>query len=760
MPDYAPVDLSGDDLVEFELNGTRVSAPAGTMLADACAAHQTTVPVFCYEPRLGAPLGACRMCLVRVEGMRGLVTACSTPVAQDMVVDTVGDEVKQAQDGVLELLLANHPLDCPVCDKGGECPLQDHTFEFGPGTSRMLEPKRHFEKPVELSNRVALDRERCISCYRCVRFSQDVAEDGQLTMQERGDHAEIATFSGEDYEGRFTGNVIDICPVGALTSIPYRFVSRPWDVANTPSVCTACPVGCNSELTLREGQVMRVTGREQPNWDVEEGWLCDKGRWAYAADRSPERLTAPLVRDGGETREVSLEQAVAAAGVLLGRGPSRQVLLGGDVTVEEAFLAQQLAEQALGGAAVGAAGPAGGGLNDLRAQTGAQLGDIDNADLIVVVGGDPANQHPVAELRLRKARRGGAALIAIGPRPHAVEALADVRRSAPGALAEAVAACAERVAGATRPIIVWDERDLDAEPAAAAAVTEMIASHAAAAQLELSAEVNGAGLRALGIGPDFDLLAEDLGAVLAVRADPLAGPGARQWASALDGAETIIAVASHRSELTDRARVVIPCSSHFEHDGVVIGSAARAQRIRPGATLPEGAAPGWEIVVALAHQLGLPVETRSASTAFAAAAGRHSALADLDYDALGNNGVALSVPGADRPARDVADSGAGLVLVTRRAIYGDRVTQLSDALDGVRSPATLGLHSTDAESAGLSAGDTALVESDHGSCRLTVRIDDALAAGVALADTGTPGANAEALYPPDRAPITVRVGRG
>jgi NADH-quinone oxidoreductase subunit G len=261
VADYAPVDLSGDGQVEFELNGRRVSAPAGTMLADAAFAHGVEVPIFCYEPRLGPAIGACRMCLVEIEGMRGLQTACSTPVQPDMVVRTNSPVAADGQDGVLEFLLENHPLDCPVCDKGGECPLQDRTFRFGPGRTRFVEAKRHFPKPLDLSSVIALDRERCISCYRCVRFSQDVAEDKALVMEQRGAAAEIATLTGDQYEGRFTGNVIDICPVGALTSIPYRFTARPWDVTNTPSICGFDATGTNVELTLREGEVARVTAR-------------------------------------------------------------------------------------------------------------------------------------------------------------------------------------------------------------------------------------------------------------------------------------------------------------------------------------------------------------------------------------------------------------------------------------------------------------------------------------------------------------------
>ena len=304
-------------MVTFVVNGTEVTAPKGTMIVDAAKQAGIDIPIFCYEPRLGNPIGACRMCLVEVEGMRGLQTGCSTPIAPDMVVNTTTDDVKQAQDGVLELLLANHPLDCPVCDKGGECPLQDRTFSYGPGQTRSLEPKLHFPKPLELSPLVALDRERCIACFRCVRFSQDVAEDSQLTFHERGDHTEIATFNGEPYEGRFTGNTIDLCPVGALTSVPYRFVSRPWDVRNAPSICAGCSVGCNLEITERDGQIKRLTGRAEPNMDVEEGWICDRGRWAFPAITAPDRLTEPEITDSVGRRRVRIERAMAEAAALL-----------------------------------------------------------------------------------------------------------------------------------------------------------------------------------------------------------------------------------------------------------------------------------------------------------------------------------------------------------------------------------------------------------------------------------------------------------
>ncbi len=760
MPDYAPVDLTGTDLVEFELNGRTVKAPAGTMLVDACAANGVEVPIFCYEPRLGDPLGACRQCLVSVEGIPGLTTACSTPVAAEMMVDTVSEEVREAQDGILELLLENHPLDCPVCDKGGECPLQDRTFRFGPGESRMVEPKRHFPKPLKLSPQIALDRERCISCYRCVRFSQDVSEDGNLTMSERGGRSEITTFTGDSYNGRFTGNVIDLCPVGALTSIPYRFTSRPWDIQNTPSVCASCSVGCNTELTLREGEIKRVQGRDEPNWQVEEGWLCNVGRWGYGADQAPQRLRQPILRDGGETRECSLEEAVAAAGLVLAHEAHTTVLLGGDVTVEEAFIAKELAAGPLPDAQVGSAGVVGAALGPLRALPAAQLGDIDGADLVVVVGGDPANQHPVAELRLRKARRAGARIVLVGPRAQELESLGESIRTAPGNLAEGLTSAVAQIATVKRPLVVWDELDLDAEPDAAVVLATALGDNAAASQLELTSEVNGAGLRALGVAPHSRLVDQDLGGVLAVRANPGAGPGGDAWNRALDSGGPIVVIASHHSELTERATVVIPCSSHFEHEGVLVTAGQRAQRLRPGAAGPEQSAPGWEILIALSHRLGVALEYRSPRSAFAAATASAPALSGLDYDTLGDLGAEI----ATSPASDVNGAGAprahdgeGLPLVTGRSVFGGPEAHLSEGLVVTATGEEAVLHP--AEAARLNVADANLItlNSPNGECTVRLRLDPGAPEGAVFAVRGVPGGTVESLLAPDRAPVNVTV---
>ena len=765
MSEYAPVNLSAPDQVEFELNGRQLKAPVGTMLVDAAYAHGVEVPIFCYEARLGAPIGACRMCLVHVEGMRGLQTACSTAVQPDMVVRTDTDEVRDAHDGVLEMLLANHPLDCPVCDKGGECPLQDRTFRFGPGTTQFLEHKRHFPKPLDLSSLIALDRERCISCFRCVRFSQDVAEDGHLVMLERGAASEIATFTGDAYTGRFTGNVIDLCPVGALTSVPYRFVARPWDIKNAPSVCGHCPVGCNVELTEREGHVARVTGRPLPNYAVEEGWLCDKARFAYPEDRAADRLREPVIRDAGTTRPASIEEAVKAAGLLLGRNGPHAFLLGPGATVEEGFLAQELASGPCRGALVahlGLADPA--ALSGLRAAAAAQLDDLDRADVVALVGGDPANQQPVVELRVRKAARRGALVASTGPRRHALSDLGRSSITQPGSLLEGVQALGSLLEGAERPVVLWDELDLAHEPAAAGALAELIGATRRARQLELGADVNGAGLRALGIQGPEELVAAleggSVGTLVTIHAEPGEAAGAARWTTALPGADAVVAIAAHGGGIAEHAAVVLPAATHREQEGVYVSMAGRAQRLRPGATAPAGAAPGWELLIALAHQLGAPPPHRTAAAAFAAAAAARPGLAGLGYDTIGDLGALVPTVEASSSNGSPSDGwgdGPGLPLIATQRIFGDRTAHRSDALSAVRQGAEAVLGAGDAARLELEGASRVRLQSSHGACTLPLRVDAECPDGAVQVTLGVPEAGVELLLPVDRSPVRVEV---
>ncbi len=274
------------------------------------------IPHFCYHPRM-SPVGMCRQCMVEVEGPRGpmMVVSCMTPVADGQVVNTATDGVKRAQEGMLEMLLANHPLDCPVCDKGGECPLQDQAFSHGPGESRFVEEKRHYEKPIPISDLVFLDRERCILCDRCTRFADEVAGDKLIHFISRGNNTQVMTFPDEPFASYFSGNTVQICPVGALTAKPYRFKARPWDLSQQETTCTTCSVGCRTVIQSSRDEVLRVQGVDSDpvNW----GWLCDRGRFNFEANKSEHRLAQPLVRSESGLVPTSWNTALDAAGRLV-----------------------------------------------------------------------------------------------------------------------------------------------------------------------------------------------------------------------------------------------------------------------------------------------------------------------------------------------------------------------------------------------------------------------------------------------------------
>jgi NADH dehydrogenase/NADH:ubiquinone oxidoreductase subunit G len=393
--------VSAPESVSLTIDDREISVAKGTGLVEAALAAGIELPVFCYEPRLGAPLGACRMCLVEIEGMPKLQAGCTLTAQDGMVVRTAQTSAVAAegQEATLEFILVNHPLDCPVCDKGGECPLQDLTFRYGPGNTRMRFDKVTLDKPIPISPHIALDRERCILCYRCTRFSENVSEDGELVAIERGRSSMIATFEDRPYRDRFSGNVIELCPVGALTSTEYRFEARPWEIQNVPTVCGLCPVGCNVTATTREGKVKRILSRNHP--EVDQGWLCDKGRFAFPALRAKDRIRDPLrrVRRRG-FGDVSWDEALDEAERLLrDAGSSVHVVLSGSETNEIAYgLAKLVA--ALGGTVQvpdADARPLGRPLSELADAKSVAAGDVPLEEVA-----------PVAELWAKLGRRRGA----------------------------------------------------------------------------------------------------------------------------------------------------------------------------------------------------------------------------------------------------------------------------------------------------------------------------------------------------------------
>ena len=437
------------DAVTITLDGRQVQAKKGEMLIAAAERAGTYIPRFCYHPRM-KPVGMCRMCLVEVKGPRGfsLAPACYLPVAEGMEVQTASPKVKKAQDGVLEFLLVNHPLDCPVCDKGGECPLQDQTVAYGPGETRFVEEKRHWDKPVPLSSLVLIDRERCIQCARCTRFAEEVAGDAAIDFASRGDSTEVAVYPGKPFVSNFSGNVVQICPVGALLAKPYRFRARPWDLEQVETTCTMCAVGCRVAAQSSSEQVVRFIGIDSDpvNW----GWLCDKGRFSFEALNSPERLERPLVRRAapgaeggrGELVEVSWAEAYAeiVSRVRGATGDSVGVIGGARLPNEDAYAWSKLARAVLGTDNVDA--QLGDGLPGelVAGLPRATIDQICSSKLILAVTGDIKEELPVLYLRLRHAVvEDGVPLIELTPMATGLSSRASQSlRYRPGELAQLV----------------------------------------------------------------------------------------------------------------------------------------------------------------------------------------------------------------------------------------------------------------------------------------------------------------------------------
>jgi len=676
--------------VTITIDGREVAAVEGEMLHDAVRKGDVEIPYFCYEPKLGEPVGACRMCLVEIEGIPKLQTSCSTPVREGMVVHTRTEQVKEAQNSVVEFLLVNHPLDCPVCDKGGECPLQDISYGWGPGRSRVIDEKRHFEKPVELSPLVAIDRERCILCYRCVRFSQEVAEDSQLQLIERGDRTYVGTFDDRPYVAPFHGNITDICPVGALTSYTYRFRARPWDIEHAGSVCTLCPSQCNVSFTVRDEKVKRVVARD--NHEVDDGWLCDRGRYGFEMFDAPERVRGPRLKGG----EAGWTQALEAVAEGLRRASdidhtpvgsnsaavSRVAAIVGDASNEEGFLLQKLMREALGSAHIDSRPSRGPKADVLRRladpDVSAKVSDIDEADAILVLGTDPLHSSPILDLRIRKAiRRNGAKLVVATERPTALDGGAEaIARFAPGQAAHFTSELASAVGGADNVatpvaetlrdaetvVVIWGER-IAREDGAGGALLEIAAATGMAAAdgaglLEIPDTTNARGLREVGCLPDAGpglseaaagrsteeirqgLIDGEITHLVLFGADPLRDfPDTPAWEEALTAADFVVSFSMHENATTAKADVVLPLETHAEKDGTVTHPDGRLQRVRPSASRPENVLPNIIVLSELAAKLGLDTGIDSQPTAFKALTEAVSFYKGIEDTDIGGRGI-------------------------------------------------------------------------------------------------------------------------
>ena len=728
--------MSAPELVTVTVDDRTVEVPKGTGLVETAAAAGIEIPVFCYEPRLGPAVGACRMCLVELEGVPKLQAGCTLTAQPDMVVKTAATSEKAAegQNATLEFILVNHPLDCPVCDKGGECPLQDLTFRYGPGATRMTFPKVTFEKPIPVSPTIALDRERCILCYRCTRFSSDVAEDGELVAIERGAGSIIATFDDEPYRGRFSGNVTELCPVGALTSTQDRFEARPWEIQNVPTVCGLCPVGCNVSVTTREGKVKRVLSRNHP--EIDGGWLCDKGRFGFPHLYAGDRVTEPLfrVRRHGFDR-VGWDRALDEAESLL-RGAEGRIVaaLSGSETLEQAYALGKLLREGLGSHTAvlpEATSPA---LDAFRLP----LSALADAELVVVLGDEPVEERaPVVDLWLKAARRNGADVLTYGP-------AGDVQTSPAGSaaacreLAEDGSELGGRLRASQRAVLIWSG------PGGGGGARLAELAHAlgwegreGCGAFHLGATPNGRGVaEAWAAASDAEGSDPDPIGLLVVSGDEAAAdPSVRALA---ERAERVLAITMFQGLSVGWADLVLPATSYLERDGTTMNVEGRLQRQRRAVIPPCPDENAWLSQLAARFGVEVPavpplVFAELAATSYGGAeevevADRAPMPARTAYDAPD----AATTPDAAGTSKGVEGPFLGtLRLVRYRALFSGPAVERVPELQFQRPEPVLELAAEDAERRQIESGDAVSVRSNGTSVELRARINRRLSVGVA-----------------------------
>jgi NADH-quinone oxidoreductase subunit G len=664
------------ETVTFTLDGRQVTGNKGEMLIAAAERAGTFIPRFCYHPRMKS-VGVCRMCLVEVSGPRGasLQPSCFVEVQPGAEVTTNSDKVKKAQDGVLEFLLINHPLDCPVCDKGGECPLQDQTLAYGPGESRFVEEKRHFEKPIPISELVLLDRERCIQCSRCTRFADEIAGEAQIDFIGRGEHLEVNTFPELPFASYFSGNTVQICPVGALTAAPYRFSARPWDLDQVESTCTTCSVGCRVAVQSSSNRLTRMLGVDSD--PVNHGWLCDKGRFGFEAVNAEDRLTEPLVRKDGQLVPVSWHEALAAVAVGVkaakseGNAESIGVIGGARLTNEGAYAWAKLAKGIIGTDSVDAQLGDGLPAEVVLGLPRATINQAAAADTVILLTGDLREELPVLFLRLRSAVvDAGLNLIELSPQatsltPYAkvslryspgeaislARSLVDGSAPAPGSVTADDLATARQLAGAERIVVVAGRPSLAEDGAMVAEAAQTLARALPTATfLPALRRGNVLGALELGLAPGLlpgrvtlatgsDWFTEAWGAVPATRgrdtagmlagaADPTEGqrvralfllgadpvhdfPDRRLAERALEAVDFVVAVSSTPGAGTDLADVVLPAAEAHERPGTTTNIEGRISRLGQKLVPPGQAWPDWMIAAELAVHLGSDLDLDS-----------------------------------------------------------------------------------------------------------------------------------------------------
>lgn len=790
--------------VTLTIDGVQVTVPNGTLIVDAAKKAGIDIPVFCYHPKM-EPAGMCRLCLVEIgrpmidrssgqpildengepkmQFMPKPETACTNLVSEGMVVLTQSEKARDAQKGILEFLLTSHPLDCPICDKGGECPLQNLTMEHGPGKSRFLyDDKMHLGKHIPLGELIVLDRERCILCGRCVRFQDEVAGEAVLAIDERGRGSEIISVSDPGFDSVFSGNTTDICPVGALTTVDFRFGARPWELKAAASVCAQCPVGCNITFNTRreakaDGRVVIKRVMPRQNEQVNEIWICDKGRFAYHFAESKERLKKPLVRK----QAVSWEEALGEVSSKLAEaGSDTVVLASGRLSNEDLFNLKSLAA-GLGGEAVLYTDMGGG---DLVMQVGVGQGtnfsDLGAGDAILVVASDLYEEAPIWWLRVKQAADRGATLIVANPRETKLDKFANfVVRYANGDEVKTVKnldgkdKIAEAFAKAENAVVLFGSDGLglvgSSNLAAACARLLRATGHTGKRNNGLIGvwpKANDQGAWEMGFRPELELAAALKGkAVYIAGADPAGDDPALE--QALKDAKFVVVQDLFQTKTAELADVVLPAQAYTERDGTFTSGERRVQRFYPAVPPLGETRADYTITAAIAKKLDIDLEGASSVLAFEKLAASVKDFTGLSYEKLAEvseqwpivgrgdmyyggttyentqglgvqlvsaaeRGETVSIPEVKEEAglRPKEDE---LLAVPVTKLY-DRGTTVAPAelLNERIGETTIALHPDAAKKLGVEAGVKVKVSFDGVKGEAVVKIDETISAGIAL----------------------------
>jgi len=755
IKEQAPVD---PNVVNLTINDKPVVARKGELIIAAADRTDDFIPRFCYHPRM-SPVGMCRQCLVEVETPRGpmMVVSCMTPVAEGQVVRTATDGVKKAQEGVLELLLANHPLDCPVCDKGGECPLQDQAFSHGPGESRFVEEKRHYEKPIAISDIVYLDRERCILCDRCTRFADEVAGDALITFTSRGNDTQVLTFPDEPFSSYFSGNTVQICPVGALTAKPYRFKARPWDLEQTESTCTSCSVGCRTVVQSSRDELVRYQGVDidPVNW----GWLCDRGRYNFESVNSPDRLTTPLVKNGAEhvatSWSVALENASRMIRMSLAQNANSVAILGGARgTNEDAFAWAMLADKL--------------GINQRDAQLGdglspeifniaqATIDETCAASTIILLSPDLKEELPVLYLRVRDAAQKRKARIVefssrdSGLSPYAWRTVG----FEPGHQAQVVretltsAEMKEQLGRGQVVVIVGRPNLAENEVFTLQALAEVFGVVPNAKVLPVLRRGNVRGAVAAGLTPQnnsgdaIDILnaaaAGKIECLILLGADPMsdvADAGLVQ--RALAQVKNLISIDTFVNSSNRNADIVLPAAAYGEKNGTTTNLEGRVSNVVQKITPRGTSRPDWMIATELSIALGVDIGVSSLEDlnqklvssvpAFAPSADAKSTHGD---GVLMTRETPVTISGSQTKAVD--RNAYNYRLIVSRTMYDTaQSTVASPSLVGIINDSAIYVHPLDLARIGVVEGTNVRVGSEGTNVVIAIRAHNGVHRGTA-----------------------------